>query len=1023
MQKEYDHKKIEGKWQKEWEKNGIYNAINPKNSSDVESNPELKKHCYVLDMFPYPSGQGLHVGHPRGYIASDIYARFKRMQGYNVLHPMGYDAFGLPAEQYAIQNKIHPRQAVLDNVATFKKQLEIIGFSYDWSREINTTDPEYYRWTQWIFLQLYESWFNPETNKAEKIDLLIEKLVKTKEWQEMNEKQKQDELMKYRLAYEGYSEVNWCPELGTVLANDEIVNGADGHPVSERGGFPVEKKSMRQWFMRITAYADRLITGLEGLDWSSHIKEIQKNWIGKSVGSEIEFNINNIVGENDSDKNKNLEKIKVFTTRADTLFGVTYVVLAPEHELVKKILNDDSDFENVSNKKEIEKYIEEIKNNTDEDRTATNKDKTGVELNGIKAINPANGEEIPIWIADYVLASYGTGAVMAVPAHDDRDYVFAKKYNLPIKNVIAPRRIDYKNPHVEGKEVVFRKAVIVIIKNPKSDEYLILKWKKQPWTTFVTGGIDGDETPEQATLREVKEETGYSNIKIIRRVVGPIQSEFFAKHKDVNRVAHTWTMLCELTPETVHEEITDEEKEIHEISWVSKKDLKAEMFNHSEIDLILKNLESGSAITEEGILVSSDGFNGLSSEEACAKITEAVGGRIVTKYKMRDAIFARQRYWGEPIPLKHNNDGVISALSEDKLPLELPDVKSYEPIGTGESPLAGVKSWVENGYETNTMPGWAGSSWYFLRYMDPTNNERLAGENAMQYWKQVDMYVGGAEHATGHLLYSRFWNKFLFDLGIAPTDEPFAKLRNQGMILGADNRKMSKRWGNVINPDDVVKMFGADTLRVYELFMGPFEQSLPWNTESIIGSRRFIERVWRLSEKVSKNDTENGENKISKEAETLLHKTIKKITEDIENFSFNTSVSALMILTNILEKEANIDRITYSIFLKLLAPAAPHVTEELWAEYNLGGDKNTSIHKSVWPTYDPKKLISETTNIVIQINGKMRATIEVKTDADQDEVMKIAKENENVLRWVGEGKPKKVIFVPGRLLNIVTENV
>ncbi len=855
--KNYDHIKIEKKWQKEWEKKGTYKSSNPGTSS-TSASAGRKKKMYVLDMFPYPSGVGLHVGHPRGYIGSDVYARMKRMEGYNVLHPMGYDAFGLPAEQYALEHKIHPRKAVEENVKTFKRQLFMIGLSYDWSRKVNTTDPKYYKWTQWIFLEIYNSWYDSGKGKARKIDELVaifEKngngkvnavcnsdvvIFSAKEWKACSKKEKHDALMKYRLAYEGYSEVNWCPKLGTVLANDEIVDDKDGNPVSERGGYPVEKKSMRQWFMRITAYADRLLTGLDGLEWSDHIKEIQRNWIGKSEGSEIEFPIIN---------NKN--KIKVFTTRTDTIFGATYVVLAPEHEYVEKLKSS------IKNWNEVENYVLTLKNKKEEDRIKNDKEKTGVELKGISAINPANGKEIPIWIADYVLASYGTGAIMAVPMHDERDRNFATKFNLPI-----------------------------------IDEPLV-------------DAID---------------------------------------------------------------------------------------------------------------------------------ITKKVNGKIVTKFKMRDAIFARQRYWGEPIPLKHNKDGTITELKEKDLPLELPNVKSYESMGTGESPLAGVKSWVKEGYETNTMPGWAGSSWYFLRYMDPQNSKNFASKKAIDYWKSVDMYVGGQEHATGHLLYSRFWNNFIYDMGYVSFKEPFQKMKNQGMILATDGRKMSKRWGNVINPDDIVKNYGADTLRIYEMFMGPFEQSLPWSTESIIGSRRFIDRVWRLGQKVassdiladgkglsSRSETERGESLRSQQPEEnnqlqkLLHKTLKKVTEDIESFSFNTAISSMMIFMNEVEKFDKIGKEDFKKFLQILAPFAPHMAEEIWSNF---GEKK-SIHLSPWPKWDKKKIIEDEMKIVVQVNGKVRAEIMVSKDLSESEIKEIAIQNSSVKNWILDKEIRRVIYVPGRVVNIV----
>lgn len=813
--KKYDHLKIEKKWQKAWDTAGTYKTESP-------SAKKAKPKMYVLDMFPYPSGAGLHVGHPRGYIASDVYARMKRMSGFNVLHPMGFDSFGLPAEQYAIQTKKHPGPFTDKLVAQYKKQLEIIGFSYDWSREVSTHRPEYYKWTQWIFLQLYDAWYDTKKNKARHIDELVAQFEKSgiksvaavhdnqttfsaKEWKAFSTLEKQNMLMHYRLAYEGFAEVNWCEELGTVLANDEIVDGPNG-PVSERGGFPVIKKAMRQWFMRITAYADRLAADLDPLDWPNNIKEIQKNWIGKSEGSEITFALPAL----DTD-------VSVFTTRADTLFGVTYIVLAPEYPFIEEWKNK------ITNWNEVEVYIKSIAQKDEVERTAADKEKTGIQLKGITAINPANGEAVPVWIADYVLANYGTGAVMGVPQHDERDLAFATKYTLPVMD----------RPLVDKKE-----------------------------------------------------------------------------------------------------------------------------------------------------------------------ITKTVNGTLVTKYKMRDAIFARQRYWGEPIPLRHNAAGVITPLKEKQLPLELPKVKSYEPSGNGESPLARVKEWMKEGYETNTMPGWAGSSWYFLRYMDPNNAKAFAGEKALDYWKDVDMYVGGAEHATGHLLYSRFWHKFLFDMGYVPTKEPFKALRNQGLIGGADGRKMSKRWGNVINPDDVVKLYGADSLRVFEMFLGPFESHLPWSTEGIIGSRRFIERVWRLSDKVS-------DVPVSK----LLHKTIKKVSEDIQTFSFNTAVSALMICLNEFEK-VGVNEKDFQSFIQLLAPFAPHVTEQLWKGEG-------SIHHSEWPKFNPKYLIEDEVTVGVQINGKVRAELTIATGATKESVEEAALALPRIQEFLKGMAVKKVIVVPGRVINIV----
>jgi leucyl-tRNA synthetase len=817
---EYNHLKIEKKWQNEWQKKKVYQTKN---------NSKQKK-FYVLDMFPYPSGAGLHVGHPRGYIGSDVYARMKRMSGYNVLHPMGYDAFGLPAEQYAIEHKINPEKAVAINVKTFEKQLSIIGLSYDWERRVNTTDPEYYKWTQWIFLQLYNSYYDIKKNKAQPIGVLVKAFEKSgnknisaytesvkdfsaSDWKNFDELKKQEILMQYRLAYEADTEVNWCENLGTVLANDEIVNSKDGKMVSERGGHPVEKIKIKQWLMRITAYAERLIDGLEKLDWAPSIKEIQKNWIGKSEGSEIDFQIKN-----------SAEKIKVFTTRADTIFGSTYVVLAPEHNLVFKLK------EHILNWEEVLAYIEKTKSKEEADRISEGKEKTGVELKGIRVINPANGEELSVWIADYVLVGYGTGAIMAVPMHDERDKDFAIKFKLPIVD----------KPFVNSKE-----------------------------------------------------------------------------------------------------------------------------------------------------------------------ITQKVGGKMVIKYKMRDAIFARQRYWGEPIPLYRDKNGILHEVK--KLPLTLPKVKSYEPTGKAEGPLAGVASWVKAGYETNTMPGWAGSSWYFLRYMDPKNKKNLVGDKEIKYWKNVDMYIGGAEHATGHLLYARFWHKFLKDIDIAVTEEPFQTMRNQGMILASDGRKMSKRWGNVINPDDMVKTYGADTLRLYEMFIGPFDQYAAWSTESIIGPRRFLERVWKLQSKV------DAKAKSSREFLNVLHKTILKVTEDIEQMRFNTSVSALMILLSEIEKEEKINKEDFKKFLQILAPFAPHITDELWA---LLGEKK-SIHISGWPKADKKYMKQSEITIAVQINGKVRTELVVVTDITEEGVKKIVMENEVVKRFLDSKIPKRIIYVKNRLINIV----
>lgn len=984
MAKPYDHKEIEGKWRKFWEEKGVYKTENPPIG-------EGKPKYYVLDMFPYPSGAGLHVGHPRGYIGSDVLSRMRRMQGFNVLHPMGFDAFGLPAEQYAIQTGEHPSVITEKAIDTYKKQLEIIGLSYDWSREVRTIDPEYYKWTQWIFLKLYDSYFDEKENKAKPISELIARLEKEdSNWSAKNKNEKQDVLMNHRLAYEGYSEVNWCPELGTVLANDEIVDGGDGKPVSERGGFPVEKKNMRQWFLRITAYADRLLSGLDGIDWPEHIKEIQKNWIGKSVGAEIEFSVK------DSD-----EKIKVFTTRPDTLFGVTFVAVPGEKE----------------------------------------------KFTGSYAINPANGEEVPIWEAPYVMEGYGTGAVMGVPAHDERDFEFAKKFGLPIKSVVADHDKDTGDWAVKpGKPNTFYKGVSVVIFNKKDDTVLCLEWKKYGWKTFITGKMDeGDTDFEQTALREVYEETGYKNLKLIHKQESPYFTSYYHDGKDENRFTEMYRMYFELVDEE-KDNISEEENSKHVIHWVDRK--KVTSFVTASYDQITarkiadNSFEAMSCFDKEGILINSDKFSGIESEEAKSKITEFVGGKMVTKYKMRDAIFARQRYWGEPIPLKRVGE-LIKPLSENELPLELPNVSSYKPAGNGESPLAGVPEWVEKGLETNTMPGWAGSSWYFLRYMDPKNSEAFAGKDAVNYWQDVDVYVGGAEHATGHLLYSRFWHKFLYDLGYVPTDEPFKLLKNQGLILASDGRKMSKRWGNVVNPDEMVDRFGADSFRLYEMFIGPFDQYTAWNTDGLVGTRRFLERVWKYTKNkmIDRIIEDGGVERLKeyregiifsayndKKLEIKIQKTIKKVTDDIENFRFNTAISSLMIIFNELLIETPPDQdgisttstlgIPYkdlSSLIKILAPFAPHMTEELWHE--LG--ETSSIHKSDWPKADESKLKDEKIKIAVQVNGKVRDEIEISPDANEEEAMDLVLSRDIIKDFVREQKIKKFIYVKGKIVNVV----
>ena len=935
MADKYDHKEIEKKWQEKWSESGAFNT------TEGHSKPKT----YVLDMFPYPSGEGLHVGHPRGYIATDIYSRYMRMRGHNVLHPMGWDAFGLPAENFALKNKVHPRDAVEKNIAHFKEQLSHIGFDYDWSREINTTDPAYYKWTQWIFLQMF----------------------------------------KKGLAYQSNEPINWCPSCMTGLANEDLDKDQ-----CERCGTKVEKKALPQWVLKITAYADRMLQDLDQLQWPEHIKEAQRNWIGRSEGAEITFPISR----------SNLDGIKVFTTRPDTLFGATYVVLAPEHPLIQELT--------IENREEVNVYIESAKTKTEIERGAA-KEKTGVELKGVKAIHPANKEEVPVFVADYVLGGYGTGAIMAVPAHDERDFEFAQKFNLPIKQVVMPSLVDISNPPQEGKENTFRDMVLGILYDPKEKKYLTLKWKTMGWTGFVTGGVEEGENRVDAIQREIAEETGYINIRLVRSL-GMTEAFFFAGHKNVNRKTHGEHFLFELVDNT-QAEVTEEEKVQFDLQWLSEDELLSTKIQHVEFPMLWHRIKSGNdTYVESGILINSGEFNGLTTEEAKKKITEFVGGTITTTYKLKDWVFSRQRYWGEPIPIIHCPEHGAVAVPEDQLPVLLPEVESYEPSGTGESPLANIKEFVDTRCpqcggpakrETNTMPQWAGSSWYYLRFLDPNNSEALVSKEKEKYWAPVDVYVGG-DHAVRHLIYARFWHKFLFDIGVVNTVEPFERLEFLGFILAEDGRKMSKRYGNVINPDDVVGEYGADSFRLYEMFIGPFENTTRWNTSSISGVSRFIERLWKTQDFVIE------ENVVS--LHTILEQTVKKVGEDIEAFKFNTAVSQMMIFLNAIEKEKAVGKKQWQKFLSVLSPFAPHVAHEL-AER--AGD-----NLELWPSVDESKLVSEIATIAVQINGKVRGTIKLPKNASQEEALLIARNNEDTQKWV-VGEPTKIIYVPGRVLNLV----
>lgn len=799
----YEHQQIEQKWQKFWDEHQTFAT------TDDTSKPKY----YAMDMFPYPSGQGLHVGHPEGYTATDIMSRFKRANGYNVLHPMGWDAFGLPAEQYAMKTGHNPADFTSENIDHFREQIKALGLSYDWDREINTTDPEYYKWTQWIFEKLYEK----------------------------------------GLAYESNMMVNWDPIDRVVLANEEVIDGK-----SERSGNPVERKALRQWVLKITAYADRLVDDLEDLDWPEAIKEQQRNWIGRSKGAAVFFDVANTD-----------DKIEVYTTRPDTLFGASYMVLAPEHPLVDQIVSAEQ-------AQAVADYRASIAAKSDLERTDLNKDKTGV-FTGAYGINPVNGEQLPIWIADYVLASYGTGAIMAVPAHDERDYEFAKKFGLDIKPVIA------------GGDIT-----------------------EAPYT--------GDGVH--------------------------INSEF------------------------------------------------------------LDGLDKATAIDEM--------ITWLEAHQA---------GHAQTNFRLRDWVFSRQRYWGEPIPVIHWEDGTKSLVPEAELPLLLPRATELRPSGNGESPLANLTDWLEvtredgvkGRRETNTMPQWAGSSWYFLRYIDPRNQEQLADPEKLKYWMNVDLYVGGAEHAVLHLLYARFWHKFLYDLGVVPTKEPFQKLVNQGMILGENHEKMSKSKGNVVNPDDIVAEFGADTLRVYEMFMGPLTQSKPWSEEGITGSRRWLDRVWRLLIDDDGQLRDRVTTVNSGELDKIYHQTVKKVTEDLENMRFNTAISQMMVFVNEAYKADSLFLDYMTGFVQLLAPFAPHLSEELWVR--LG--QEDSISYVAWPTYDPAQLVEDTVEIIFQVNGKVRGKATVARDIDQDGMIAAAKADDNVQKFIADKTIRKVIAIPGKFVNIV----
>lgn len=966
----YDHKKIEPKWQKVWEKKKVNVAKDFGSKAAAKAVPGVPaKKFYGLIEFPFPSGDGLHVGHIRSNTAMDIIARKRRREGYEVLYPIGWDAFGLPTENYAIKTGIQPAIVSKRNSDNFRKQLKALGFSFDWSREVDTSDPAYYRWTQWIFLQ----------------------------------------LLKKGLAYKKKTLVSWCPKDLTGLANEEVIDGK-----CERCGTPVEKREKEQWMLAITKYADRLDRDLDTVDFLERIKIQQRNWIGKSEGAELDFDIS-------TDGKKAVDQsIKVFTTRPDTLYGVTYVVLAPEHPLVASLIASGA----VKNASAVESYVAAARKKSEMERTSTDGEKTGVELSGVFAIHPLadpkDGKKIhlPIWVADYVLADYGTGAVMAVPAHDERDLAFATAHKLAVKHVVMPHVIDETNPPRPKHVTRTRQTVHAIVYNPARDAYLTLKWKKFDWETIVLGGIEEGESPLEAAIREVEEETGYTDIEFKRILGAPVQASYFAAHKNENRVAITTAVYFEMKSEAQVDR-SQEEKDAHDIVWKPAKAFYNERMTNSELVYWLPRLKSDKdgPYLGDGVLVQSGDFDGKENTSVMKDIVTAAGGKWVTKYKLRDWIFSRQRYWGEPIPVVHCEKCGIVPLPEKDLPLKLPKVKDFRPTESGESPLASAEKWVKTKCpqckgkarrETDTMPNWAGSSWYYLRYVDPKNKKALADRAKLEYWTPVDWYNGGMEHTTLHLLYSRFWHKFLYDIGVVPTIEPYAKRTSHGLILAPGGEKMSKSKGNVVNPDSLIESVGADSLRLYEMFMGPFDQPIAWDTNNIAGVRRFVERVWKLREKISQTTTDS-----SPTSDTVLHKTIKKVTEDIEAMRFNTAISSMMILLNDLDKA--VSRESYEILLQLLAPFAPHVTEELWQSL---GHKE-SIHSTPWPVFDPKKIVESEMTIPVQVNGKVRATMSITPEMTEKEIEVKVLALPEISKFTTGATPKRIIHVKNKLVNIV----
>lgn len=973
----YDHKKIEKKWQKRWEDAHAFRA----------EEDSKKEKLYVLDMFPYPSGAGLHVGHVEGYTATDIYSRYQRMRGKNVLHPMGWDAFGLPAENYAIKTGVPPQKTTDDAIENFRKQIKSLGLSYDWEREIGTHTPLYYQWTQWFFLFLYKN----------------------------------------GLAEKRMAKVNWCPKDQTVLANEQTVSESGEKGVCVRCGTKVIQKDLEQWFFKITEFADQLVDDLDQVDWPESTKINQRNWIGRSEGAEINFLINfkhNPAYNDSENKRGGPTVVRIFTTRPDTLFGATYMVLAPEHPLIETFLP------RIKNADEVKKYIEAAKNKTDLERQEEQKDKTGVELKGIKAINPANKEEISIFVADYVLGGYGTGAIMAVPAHDERDHAFAKKFNLPIREVIEPTYCQTTEPGKirEGEPFDHREAIIAIVKHWSEEKYMALRWKKVAWGTFITGGIEEGQTPEEAGKMEIEQETGYLHPTFIKDF-GVVHGKFYHVPKKTNRNAHAHVLYFELEDD-VRGPIADEEQAIHEILWLTKDELKNFLTPDTHQYGLKRLFGDAGLYIDEGTLSNSSEFTRLESAEAKKKITEAVGGKMVKTYRLRDWLISRQRYWGAPIPVVYDPAGKPHAVPEEHLPWLLPTDVEFKPTGT--SPLGASKELLERtekifgkGWrpEIDTMDTFVCSSWYYFRFPDPKNDKEFTSKEGIKKWLPVDLYMGGAEHTVLHLMYARFFTKALQTYGVINFSEPFLKLRHQGTILAEDGSKMSKSKGNVINPDEVTERYGADTLRLYEMFMGPLEASKPWNTQNILGVRRFLERVWKLgtrleagADPLTSTGSATGSAPASPSVDTLIHQTIKKVGEDIEALKLNTAISSLMILLNAFD-EHGVTKDAYKIFLQLLCPLAPHIASELWEQTEFEGE----VTSQPWPQFDLSKTVDAKARIAVQVNGKIRATIEVPTEAGEEVVLEMARRDPAVQKWLALGKEKRAVYVQSKIVSFVTE--